>query len=116
MSKTKDTAIDQQNAEQAQTGNALAALIAADSSVTDKAAVVEGYMFDSTQTPPVVFIQGEKRAVCVAPTEAEASELCETVKSTLIAGNRTATVTGCYGSETTTGKVWYEITTKPITQ
>lgn len=127
MSKTKDKVIDQHNAEQAATANAqqdagqakttnaLAALVAGDSSVTDKAAVVEGYMFNSTQTPPVVFIQGDKRAVCVAPTEAEASELCETVKRTLIAGNRTAAALGPYGT-TATGKVWYDIITKLITQ
>lgn len=88
------------------------ALLAASQDVSDRAAVVQGLMFHSAQTPPVVFVQSDTRVVAVGTDDDAARELCEAVVGTLSADYQT-TVAGAYGTAEATGKVWYDITITP---
>lgn len=112
MSKTKNKVIDEQNATTVPAGSSagnLLAILQADSNVTDKAAVVEGWFFNGTATPPVVYVQSDERVVAVAPTADAATELCGAVSSAL-ANDYNTIAPACYGSEEM-GEVWYIIET-----
>ena len=108
MSKTKQAVTDKRN----QPKTALAPLI--QQSVTDKAAVVEGFMFHGTETPPVVYVQSDERVVVVAPTADAIADLCEAVTKTLADNGYTFTASHIYGDEVATCKVWQVIDVKPI--
>ena len=77
MSKTKNKDID------TPLEKSVITILQAESSVTDKAAVVEGWFFKGTATPPAVYVQGDNRLVVVAPTADAANELCGAVSEAL---------------------------------
>lgn len=101
MSKTKNKDIDTLQEKSVIT------ILQAESSVTDKAAVVEGWFFKGTATPPAVYVQGDNRLVVVAPTADAANELCGAVSEAL-ANDYTTMSSACYGCEEM-GEVWYII-------
>ena len=101
MSK-KIEKVEKQEAKQPTVEN----LLRGEKTVTDKAAVISGMLFNGTTAPPVVYVQSNDRIIVVTATIDALSELCETVTAVLSGNNIKFFTSGVYGNEATNGKVW----------